>query len=325
MRRFKNILYVTNNGTDEVSITRAAELAVRNGATLTLLDVADKIPSWAGQRSDRVKWDKIHQADIESRKERLERAAKPYRDKITIDTKVLEGKKFLETIRQVLKQGHDLVVKDTAISSGLMQGVFASEDMRLLRKCPCPVLLAKHNSEGDFSSIMAAVDFDDLNDLESPSANNTLNDQILDMAISLAKAPHSKLDVMHAYQIMGEGMLYSRRLDMSDDEAAGYIEDVRKDHEGVLSKLLGRVKRRLGEDMYGAVNINTHVIKGSAKITIPEQAKQLGTDLIVMGTVARTGIPGFFIGNTAETILNNIDCSVLALKPKGFVSPVTLE
>lgn len=41
-----------------------------------------------------------------------------------------------------------------------------------------------------------------------------------------------------------------------------------------------------------------------------------------MGTVARTGIPGFIIGNTAENILQKIDCSLLALKPLGFVSPV---
>lgn len=45
-------------------------------------------------------------------------------------------------------------------------------------------------------------------------------------------------------------------------------------------------------------------------------------DVLVMGTVARTGIPGFIIGNTAEIILQKIDCSLLALKPLGFVSPV---
>jgi nucleotide-binding universal stress UspA family protein len=41
-----------------------------------------------------------------------------------------------------------------------------------------------------------------------------------------------------------------------------------------------------------------------------------------MGTVARTGISGFVMGNTAETILSQIDCSVLAIKPPGFETPV---
>jgi nucleotide-binding universal stress UspA family protein len=48
-------------------------------------------------------------------------------------------------------------------------------------------------------------------------------------------------------------------------------------------------------------------------------------DLIVMGTVARTGLGGLLIGNTAESVLQRVDCSVLAVKPEGFVSPVRLE
>ena len=50
-----------------------------------------------------------------------------------------------------------------------------------------------------------------------------------------------------------------------------------------------------------------------------------GIDLVVMGTVARGGIAGLLIGNTAERILRKLPCSVLAVKPDGFVSPVGLE
>jgi len=41
-----------------------------------------------------------------------------------------------------------------------------------------------------------------------------------------------------------------------------------------------------------------------------------------MGTVARTGILGCLMGNTAENIVVELKCSLLALKPGGFVSPV---
>jgi nucleotide-binding universal stress UspA family protein len=44
-----------------------------------------------------------------------------------------------------------------------------------------------------------------------------------------------------------------------------------------------------------------------------------------MGTVARTGIDGLFMGNTAESIIGQLDCSILTVKPPGFTSPVTLE
>ena len=67
-----------------------------------------------------------------------------------------------------------------------------------------------------------------------------------------------------------------------------------------------------------------HLAKGEAGEVIPRLAREREADLVVMGTVARTGIPGFFMGNTAERILSRVDCSVLAVKPEGFVTPVKI-
>lgn len=58
---------------------------------------------------------------------------------------------------------------------------------------------------------------------------------------------------------------------------------------------------------------------------MPAVATELEVDLVVMGTLTRTGIPGSLIGNTAEVILNTLGCSVPAVKPAGFVTPVTLD
>ena len=44
-----------------------------------------------------------------------------------------------------------------------------------------------------------------------------------------------------------------------------------------------------------------------------------------MGTVSRTGVTGFLIGNTAEKVLRQVDCSVLVVKPDKFVTPVKLD
>ena len=324
MRRFKNILFVTNNSEDEISIERAVKLAKKNKAKLTLLDVVEKPPTWAGYRKERLEWDKLQRKEIETRIQRLDKAADPHRKELEVLTRVLEGKIFLKTIHEVLRNGHDLVMKEACAQRGIIRRAFASEDMRLLRKCPCPVLLTKHGFVGEFKHVIAAVDFDDLNDMDAPHPNNTLNTQIMDMAISLANEEDGNLNVMHVYQIMGEGLLYGYPVGMPDQEKAAYINDVRKDYESVVAKILGRAKRRLGDALYDSVNIEISVIEGEPAEVIPEHSKRLNADLIVMGTVARTGVAGFIIGNTAETILNDIECSVLALKPDGFVSPVTL-
>jgi universal stress protein E len=44
-----------------------------------------------------------------------------------------------------------------------------------------------------------------------------------------------------------------------------------------------------------------------------------------MGTVSRAGIAGLLIGNTAEKVLPQVDCSMLTVKPEGFVTPVKLD
>ena len=65
-----------------------------------------------------------------------------------------------------------------------------------------------------------------------------------------------------------------------------------------------------------------HFREGQPESVIPEVARETDAEVIVMATVGRTGIPGLIIGNTAEAVLNQVDCSVLAVKPASFVTPV---
>ncbi len=47
---------------------------------------------------------------------------------------------------------------------------------------------------------------------------------------------------------------------------------------------------------------------------IPHLQKQLDAVVTVIGTVARTGISGALIGNTAEVVLDSLESDVLVLK-----------
>jgi universal stress protein E len=61
---------------------------------------------------------------------------------------------------------------------------------------------------------------------------------------------------------------------------------------------------------------------GIAWQLIRTTARRVGADVIVMGSVGRSGISGLLIGNTAEKVLHAADASVLIVKPDGFESPV---
>jgi universal stress protein E len=92
-----------------------------------------------------------------------------------------------------------------------------------------------------------------------------------------------------------------------------------------MNDLMSTLTEILGQDTMEYLKPQLHIVKGEADRVIQDLVQEHNADLVVMGTVARTGIPGLIMGNTAESILNNIGCSVLAVKPPGFVTPVTLQ
>ena len=57
---------------------------------------------------------------------------------------------------------------------------------------------------------------------------------------------------------------------------------------------------------------------------IESLAEQIGAGLLVMGAVGRSGVDGLLMGNTAERVLGGTDCSVVVVKPPGFVCPINV-
>ena len=117
------------------------------------------------------------------------------------------------------------------------------------------------------------------------------------------------------------------RLWANDPDAAekSMIEAERALRETGMERLTSALRKQIGTEAYQYLSPRVHLSRGAATRTIPALASKLKADLVVMGTVARTGIPGLIIGNTAEAILEQLHCSVLAIKPPGFSSPVQLE
>jgi nucleotide-binding universal stress UspA family protein len=68
--------------------------------------------------------------------------------------------------------------------------------------------------------------------------------------------------------------------------------------------------------------IQEHLSWGTPWKEVGRTAQHLAADLIAMGTVGRSGIQGLLLGNTAEKVLGTCDCSILTVKPDGFVSPI---
>ena len=144
------------------------------------------------------------------------------------------------------------------------------------------------------------------------------------MAATLALSEFADLHVVHVWDsIYGAISGFVISSEISSEKEALNVEQERRQHQQWLDTFLRNSGNEVTRDALGYLKPQTHLIKGGARKEIPALAKRLQIDCIVMGTVARTGIRGFIMGNTAETILEQIDCSVLAIKPRGFVTPVT--
>ena len=322
MKRFKNILYVNEPTIDQASArARAVFLAESNHADLTIVDVipTQVVTAGIGLPPGGPISTGLQADVVAKRRNTLEALVESYKQRLNIRLEVLVGRTFLEVIRAVLGNAYDLVMKP-AEDPNWVERLFGSEDMNLLRKCPCPLWLMKSPEKSKYNSIIAAVDFDPLNPLGSERG---LNREILELASSLALSDFASLHLVHAWETFAEETLLPRA-GTSLEAVADYIEKEHALHRKGLSMLSEELRKWIGNDAYNYLSPNFHLPEGPAKKMIAPLAAELRADLVVMGTIARTGISGLIIGNTAEDILNQLSCSVLAIKPSGFETPVKL-
>jgi nucleotide-binding universal stress UspA family protein len=308
MRRFKNILFVFDDSLDnEAALARAAELAERNGAALTLVHALDVTPG-----HDTV--DSGWAALIDDWRGQLETAAAPIAERgVAVTTDVLAGIPFREIITFVQRRGIDLVVKAASKPGGPRGLLFGSMDLHLMRKCPAPVWVHQARGEGSgYGRIMAAVDVGDDSKL-----GRAMSRFILDLATSLGQLDDSDVHVVHAFSSTGERMARASRRGLVP------AEEIQRGAEAEAAERQALFRDVVEPYLDLPVRLHLHLIQGDPHETLPLFARERDVDLIVMGTLGRTGVPGFFMGNTAEDVLRQADASVLTLKPEGFVSPVT--
>jgi len=311
MQRFKNILLVLDpEVADTAALDKAASLARQNKARLTFFSVL-KTPRGLQSYSESIAQHQRQKA-IAERVEWL-RGMTPalQKDGIDVAVNVLEGIAFLEIIRQVLRDKHDLVITIAEEKNGIRARVFGTTSLHLMRKCPCPVWVVKRAQLRPFKRILAAVD-----PIANDQKNDSLNSLILQLSASIARREVSDLHIIHAWRLFREGDM--RKYGSTEKEVQQAKVDEKMQHKERLDKLLGRVD-------VTDLKPHLHFVEGDPEESIPGLVQAQGIDLLVMGSVCRTGIAGFLIGNTAEEVLNQVDCSVMTIKPDSFVTPVTLE
>jgi universal stress protein E len=312
MKRFKNILLVSRaTESDEAALYRAVRLAKENRARLTVCGVLDLLPrdmQWLVVSLPPADLQEIAQDRLRRQLDRFVAPAR--RAGLRPRVEVLCGTPFLEIIRDVLRHRRDLVLTTAEARRGWKQWFLGNTAMRLMRKCPCPVWVIKPAHRKPYARILAAVDPDPADPVKS-----ALNRSILELASSLARTERSRLHIVHAWSHFAEDTLRKGQIHLPRADVDRLIREERNKHKKWLDDLLQMLP-------LDGIAQEVHLVKGPPPETIARLAEKHRVELIVMGTVCRTGLAGFLIGNTAETVLRQVNCSVLTVKPKGFVTPV---
>jgi len=321
MKRFSNVLYVMNEPMNKPSpsLLRAISLAKNSQADLTLLLVIPSLPLSSALNKIGIESPEIETLTLTKANENLRSLIASLDNDVNIKAEVKVGKRYLESIRSVLSNSFDILLKEVDKLSWFDR-LITSDDMHLLRNCPCPVWLMKQDEKLNYKQILAAVDFDSI---DESNCNLELNNTILELACAISLAEFSTTHVVNVYDAPNAGFI-SLWVEDPDKVEKELYEFEHRHSQHKMEQLLEKLRHTLGQKSYNFLSLRSHIIKGTAEEELPKAAQAVDADLVVMGTISRTGVAGLVIGNTAETILNQLDSSILAVKPKGFISPISL-
>jgi universal stress protein E len=313
MKRFKNILVgvdLANGGTlvsndivppTKEAVARAVWLAKANSARLLFFHV---LPPWAlGLDAETPTRHQEHNGKYTVMDHATEVIADMVEfartEGLAAESLVVHGKSWLAIIRQVLRQNHDLVIAGTRHLSSMRDFLMGSTGVKLLRKCPCPVWVTKPQPSRRIASILVAHDLRPVGDLA------------MELSCSMAQLHDAQLHVLHAAEY--PEFEYALPARVSAEKAAEYRRHAEQHIAAQLAKF----------DLDQPPQV--HFVVEPPDFAILSHIARHGIDLLIMGTVGRTGIRGLITGNTAERLLPQIPCSMLAVKPTEFESPITID
>ena len=277
----------------DAAAARAVALARLDGAAIHLVH-AVPVPLLANPYEYSVPsslWADLRRAAAEKLEQT--RKALEARGVSTVTVLASESPDPVAAIEQTARaHGADLVVMGTHGRQGLQRAFLGSVAERALRTLDFPVLAVKEDPEAaakPIAKILLAVDF-------SPHS-----DRAVETAAGLAARLSTSVDLVHVFDFPAD---YNSYLSSAGAEVQRKIE----------SEILERLEEICERLAQHQVRANTHFRRGHPDLVIGDLAREVGCDLIVMGTRGRTGLQHVLLGSVAERTLRTAPCSVLCVK-----------
>jgi len=291
------------------ALAKATQIARATGAQIELFHCVDTALTLEQLARYEDGIDEFERNQRRSWEEGLERLACKVRShgvhvsfSAPVDYPVHEG-----IVRQTRRFHADLIVTDAHPGTNFAAGLLQEVNWELVRLSPAPLLIVRQPMLYSHPVILAALD-----PSQTHSKPTALNDSILSLATVLSTTLAGDLHAVHAFPASGGSV----------GAAAGVTASVSAELQAIEA---GRAHARLDSLLMSTrlPDERRHVVPGSPAEAIVRTATELRASLVVLGSVARSGVGRLFIGNTAEKVLNRLPCDLLLLKPDSFSDSVS--
>ncbi|MDR7414976.1 MAG: universal stress protein [Armatimonadota bacterium] len=213
---------------------------------------------------------------------------------------IREGPAREVILQATAETGADLVVMGTHGRSGIPRLLFGSVAQHVVVHSPVPVLTVRSTvtDTPQVRTVLVPVDFSPASDVALPWAE------------LLARAFGGRIVLLHVVELTYE------ELSAFSEWAGGepLLEAVlRAAEERAREELRTRAERLQGAE----VLLHTAFGTATARHRIPEVAREVGADLVVMGTHGRTGVERILFGSVAEHVVRASPVPVLTVRHRA--------
>lgn len=283
------------------ALERATMLARKSGASMELLLCEFNATLDNGLWFDGSSLEKNRTSFLEHRRQWLEQLAAPLRSTgIDIALEVRWGKPLHRMIlTRIAELKPDLVFK-SARNQGLFKRLFLTNTCwQLIRHSSSPLWLVHH---GEWQGRRLCAALDPLHSADKPA---NLDHRLIAAARELGEQLDLEAHYLHSYAPLPRTLVFDAEL-VADYEH--YVERCATQHREAFEQLLSQ---------YPIPLPNTHLLEGFAEEVIPRFVREQEIDLLMMGAVARGSLDTALIGNTAERVLEAVECDLLVLRAEN--------
>jgi nucleotide-binding universal stress UspA family protein len=151
-------------------------------------------------------------------------------------------------------------------------------------------------------------------DLDDTDSRQGLNRKLLAAGRQLASVYGADIHVVH---VVDKQRTEAYRSFLT----AELFERFRSSREQLLREDLEKL---ISSELDDVSHVHAHLLEGDPCDRLTDMVKGQRFSHLVMGSVAHLSA-GHLMGSLIEDVLSRVECSVLALKPDNFSSPVALE